>query len=530
MLPWIHQHILTILIASPLLGILILALIPRRHEEASSEVAMVSSGLTLFLSLVMFSTFRPLGRFAFSESFSWLPQFGSSYRVAVDGLSAILILVVSFVILLTVLINWKSMRVGGREAFASLLAFELGLIGFFSAADILLMYVFMEISIVFLGVSALLVSGASLTLRRSEQPFPPPLTPTLSPSPSPLPLGERVGVRGRGGGEGGRARGLPKFVGFMSLASLLFLVVIVFLMLAAGSSNLVEVEKITLAKNAQVWMLALLLVGVFCRMGLFPFHSWVGEFSGQPRSVNLLLMGLVFVGGAYILYRLLPPFIVAATLLQPVLTWVAVSSIVISALISLAQKNLGSLFIYIFMAQFGFVLLGIVSVNPQGFAGSGMQMVSISASIAAISVIFALFRRRGVDLGAEDFKGLFARTPVFGLCFLVIMLALASLPGLGNFPGLFMIWMGLFKGSWVLALVSLIGVVFMATALINVAGMALYKGELSEERQRRLPLSEVVLIVPFVLLILAIGIFPDIVLRYIKQSTEAAWALFSQQI
>lgn len=472
---------MTILIASPLVGVVILAITPRKHEEASSEIALVSSGLTLFIALVMFSLFDPSVRFSFTEFHAWLPAIGASYRVGVDGLSATLILAVSFTAVFVVLILWK--RVEGKRILISLLLFETALIGFFASMDIFLMYIFMEAGIFFLGASVV-------------------------------------------------ERGYPaKFVGFMAVSSLLILINVILLMVAAGTSNFAVVEGIAISGRVQIWMLSLLMAGVFCRMGLFPFHGWVRDLLGEAKgSHGPLLTGLSFISGAYLFYRFLPPLAVAAAVLRPTLCWIVIVSIIISALIAISQEDFATLFVYIFMAHFGFVLLGLVSMTPQGFAGSGMQMIGLIISLAVLAVVSALFGRRGIDFSGSGFRGAFAGAPVLGLSFLIIILAMTALPGLSHFPGLFMIWMGLFKGSWILALVSLVGVVFVAAALIRMVAEALYNGNGMGERQGQLSFGEAAFIIPFVIFMLAVGIFPDMVLQYVKQSTEAAWAIFSQQI
>lgn len=472
MIPWAYDHMLTILIASPLFGIIILLIIPKRHEEAASEIALAGSGLTFFLSVVMFSLFRFGQRFEFIEKHAWFPSIGSEYHVAVDGLSALFILIVALAVLVTVLIVWKGLGPNQRKALTALLAFELGMIGFFSSVDILLMYVFMEIS-VFSLVVMILATGKA---------FP------------------------------------SKFVGFMSVSSIVFLIVIIFLTIAADSSDLTILENVTISSMAQVWIFFALLVATFCRMGLFPFHSWVGELSRQARGYwMVLLVSFIFISGAYIFYRLLPSLAVASALFRPAVSWFVVSSIIISALISLSQNDIKSLFVYVFMTHLGFALLGLVSATPQGFAGSGMEFIAISLSFLMLALIFAPFERRGAE-------------PAFGICFFVFVLAVSVLPGLSHFPGLFMIWMGLFKGSWMMAMIAIAGTSVMAAALIRMLGSVLVRGNNHEQKKSSVKFADIVFIVPVIVLMLIIGIFPDIVLKYVKHSTEVVWKVFSKQI
>lgn len=487
MFPWIYEHILGVILLSPLVGILILLIVPRKYEEASSEVALASTSLTLFLSLIMFGLFKGRSGFAFSESFSWLPSFGASFSVAVDGLSAILLVTTAFLIFFAVIINWKSVKFLQKEAYAALLIFEIGLIGLFSATDVLLMYIFMEVGVVFLGLTILFFTGA-------------------------------------------HEKFLQRYLGFMAFSSLIILSVIIFFFLGANSFSLEAVQQLTISEGIGVWILALLLIGTSIRMGLFPFNSWLSDLDESWIGFILIPVGLLFIGSGYQLYRFLPPLAMVENLIHTPLTWIIASSIIITALISTAQKNFGSLILYILRVHFGFVLLGIVSLNPQGFTGSGMQMISSAVSVAALSAFFIFFKRRNIDLADESLRGIFKGSPVLGLAFLIVLFSLAGLPGLAHFPGLFMIWMGLFKGSWVLTLVSLLGIVFITVQLVRFLGLALYKGGEEERQPIKLPGSQVVIIVLLALIILGIGIFPDIFLENIKQSTEAAWKVFSRQI
>jgi NADH-quinone oxidoreductase subunit M len=175
-------------------------------------------------------------------------------------------------------------------------------------------------------------------------------------------------------------------------------------------------------------------------------------------------------------------------------------------------------------------MLGILSLNPQGIAGSGMEMIGAAASLSALSGLFVLLKRNKINLMEDDLKGVFAGSPILGVSFLIILFSLAGLPGLAHFPGLFMVWMGLFKGSWILTLVSLLGVVIITVPLVRFVGLALYRGEQADSGFKRLTSTQLLMISIFVVIILGIGIFPDIFMKNIKQSTEAAWKVFSHQI
>lgn len=486
MIPYLYEHLLTIAILSPLLGVVMLLFVPKRDEDAANEIAAVSGGLTLFLSLLIFALFRPEGQFAFEGLHGGIPALGTSYHVAVDGLSVLLIPAAAFIIFFSVIINWRAFKSRQREIFGALLVFESAMIGFFASVDLMCMYVFLETGIVAFGFAMMLLSGRDIRLSR--------------------------------------------FAGFMSFSSALFLAIVVFLTLAAESSDLAAIQGVNIAPHVQNILFVMLLVFTMCRSGIFPLHGWVRGIAGESVDFRRLPLCLIFISGVYLFYRLLPSFAAPLEAFRPCLLWIVAASVAIPALIALGEKGFSGLFLYVFMVHFALILLGFVSVTPQGLAGAGIQMVSVTISISAVALVFALRRRRGTPAGEERFEGAFAGSPVFAFLFMIIMLALAGTPVLSHFPGLFMIWMGLFKGSWVLAVVSLGGVVLIAVALTRAFALAFYPGDETASRGRGPRLSEILLISPFVLLIIVIGIFPDILLRYIEQSTEVVWQIFSRQI
>lgn len=486
MFPWIHEHFLSLLIASPLFGVAILLILPRRHEAAASEISIFSAGVTLFMSLVMFGLFDGSSRFSFYEKHDFLSIVGSSYHVGIDGMSLLLLLATSITAFVYILINWKRPQIQKKEIFALLLCFELGLIGFFSSLDILMMYIFSEIAIISLGFMMLLIKN----------------------SPSRL---------------------LSRFAGFMGFSSIVFLTVIVYLMIAAGTSDLLKVETISIIRDIQVGLFIMMLIVAMCRMGLFPLHGWVREMFDDSVEYALIPCGLVFVSGGYLLYRFLPSFAQASSIVQPVLVWAVSAMIIVSALIALGHKDLSKLLIYIFMVHFGFVLLGLISINQQSLAGSNMQLIVLPVYLMAISIVLSMLKKWGIDLASANFDGAFVEAPIVGTCFLIIMFAMSGLPALSLFPGLFMICMGLFKGNWILAVAALIGIVILGVSLIMLAMRALFRVE-ARDKERRPRTSYVVVLVPLIFLIVGIGIYPDVILKYVKQSTEVFWNLFVQQM
>jgi len=476
MVPWIIEHYLAFLVLSPLVGIVLLLIIPKQHDEASFEVAIFSTGLTLFLAVLGLGFFSPEGRFAYEIAYEWWGPLGLTCRLGVDGLGILFAFLVSLTIFIVTLLSWRRLREGRKEAFVSILLFEMALIGFFASTDVMMTYILMEVSVLSLGFSLLFLTGAD-----------------------------------RGA--------LSQYVGYMSLSSLLLLIVVIVLSMGAGSTSLVMVEKVILKGETANWILGILFFVVLQRAGLFPCHGWVRAFERKLGGSGLILVGNIFLAAIFLFYRFLPVLVIPAQVWQPVLSWIVVSSIIISAFLALSESDLFGLILSVVMVHVGFALLGIVSMTSQGFAGAGTQMVALSLTISLAAVLLRLLK--------SDYQArVFDWAPGARVGFMLLVLALAVLPGLSHFPGLYMIWIGLFKGSWVLALASLFSIILIAAALIRMAGSAMERPDDVDDRRNAYPIRDSLVVLPFIVMILVIGIFPDVVLNVVRQSTEVVWRLF----
>lgn len=458
--PWILEHILTLIVASPLVGVLMLIITPKRHDEAARNITLSISCVTFFISLVMLSLFSPVGRFAFVDSYYY-------YAVAVDGLGAFMLAVVSFVAGFSVLISWqrKDLR---REFFALLLLAEVGFLGVFASVDILAMLIFIEFAVASLG-GLIFISGSS-------------------------------------------SRDVSRYIGFMGAAALLLMVVVIFLSVAGGSTDLGVIEKVVLEKKFMTWGLFMLLASVGILMGIFPFNSWRGEIKKGELQPFLSLMGLA---GGFIFYRLFPSFIYAVTNFRTPLLVALITIIIISSMIAFAKKSMVSQLIAVTEVYFCFYLLGLVSVTHEGIAGSGMQMVAISMITTLVGVFVSRLKDEEMTL---------SKNPVMGSVFFVIAVSLMTMPGFIMFPGLFMLWMGLFKGTYIFALLSLAGLMISSASLIGPLTHVL-KRESEEADKPLFDKHTLLLSAPLILIVVCFGVFPDLVLHFVGQSTEGLWKL-----
>ncbi len=480
--------LLSTVIFLPSLGALLAFLIG--SEELVKRMALVTTTLTFLLSLILFFMFDP-SRTAmqFFEGYDWIPALGISYEVGVDGISLLLIVLTTFLMPLTILSSWDAVHARTREFMICMLFLESGMVGVFAAIDLFLFYVFWEATL--------------------------------------IPMYFLIGVWGGPN----RIYAAVKFMLFTMAGSLLMLVAILALYFlhrqASGEAtfNLFQLLQLDLPLSAQRWLFLAFFLAFAIKVPLFPFHTWLPDAHVEaPTAGSVILAGVLLKMGTYGFVRFcLPLFPDASVEATRIIALLAVVGIIYGALMALVQTDIKKLVAYSSVSHLGFVMLGIFAFTRQGLDGAVIQMVNHGLSTGALFLLVGMIYDRRHTRLIADFGGLAQVLPLFAAFFLVVSLSSIGLPGLNGFIGEFLILLGAFRTLPTFAVIGALGVILAAVYMLWMYQRVMF-GEVTHEENKHLldlNLRELTVLVPIVLVIVWIGIYPHPFLKRLEVSTKA---------
>lgn len=482
--------LLTLITFTPLLGALLVALVPRHMDRTHGHVAFASSLVPFALSLWLLAAFDPsVTSFQFVEKTDWIPEFGVAYALGIDGISLFLVLLTTFLMPIVMLAGWGDVHKHTKEYYVLMLAMQTGMIGALVATDLILFYVFWE---------AMLI-------------------------PMVLLIGVWGGAR--------RVYAAVKLLLYTMAGSLLMLVAIVYLAWAHQQETgqftfeLAQLYRFAPTLMEQRWLFAAFALAFAIKVPMFPLHTWLPDAHTEaPTGGSVILAGVLLKMGTYGFLRFaIPLFPQAAVEAMPIIAALGAIAIVYGALVCMIQPDMKRLIAYSSVSHLGFVMLGMAALNAQGVQGSIYQMLGHGLSTGALFLaVGVIYERRHTRLIA-DFGGLWKQMPIYGGLFMVAMLSSVGLPGLNGFVGEFLILLGAFGVYPVAAAIAVSGVVLGAVYLLWMFQRVML-GPLDKPENASLKdvsLREILVFLPLVVMMFVMGLYPQPFLNRIGPTVDA---------
>lgn len=473
------DHLLSIILLTPLAGLLALLFIPSANKQALRLTANFAGFLGFLVSLpLVFHFDRFADGYQFVENFEWIPFLGARYHLGLDGISLLLVMLTTLTGFLAILSSWNAITDRTKSYYAMLLLLQTGMIGVFLALDFFLFYVFWEIVLV--------------------------------------PMYFLIGVWG-----GPRKLyAAIKFFLYTLTGSVLMLIAILVLYFqyqqefGVYTFGIQELLRISLPAATQQWVFWLLFIGFAIKVPMFPFHTWLPDAHTEaPTAGSVILAAVLLKMGTYGFIRfslpLLPDASSTVSIVQIVVT-LSLIGILYGAFVSLVQQDWKKLVAYSSVSHLGFCTLGIFALNPNGLAGSIIQQVNHGISTGMLFLIVGVIYERRHTREIAEYGGLAHVMPKFATVFAFAMLSSAGLPMLNGFVGEFTILQGAFERNPLWAALGVIGIVLGAAYLLWLYQRTML-GKITNRKNlglADLSLREMAIFAPLIIWALWIGIYP----------------------
>ncbi len=472
------NHLLSLILFTPLAGALILLLMPASQKNLIRGWANIVAIAGFLISLLLIPGFdKNNGGFQFVEMADWIPSLGVKYAIGIDGISLLMVLLTGITGVVSILSSWSAIDKRVKEYYTMLLLLQTTMVGVFVSLDFFLFFVFFEAVL--------------------------------------IPMYFVIGIWG---GER-RLYAAIKFFIYTLLGSVLLLLGALTLYFqhfnefGTYSFLISDLMRVHMAPTVERWVFWALFIGFAVKVPMFPFHTWLPDAHTEaPTAGSVILAGVLLKMGTYGFVRfslpLLPKASSDATIVQ-VMAVLSIIGIIYGALVSLMQQDWKKLVAYSSVSHLGFCTLGIFALNKPGLAGSILQQVNHGISTGMLFLIVGVIYERRHTRAIKDFGGLANVMPNYAVVFAIAMFSSAGLPLLNGFIGEFTILQGAYLANRIWAACAVLGVVLGAAYLLWLYQRTML-GDVGEKnaKLKDLNLREWAVFLPLLAWAFWIGIYP----------------------